>query len=372
MRRVRLFKESKGPPEPPQLNQSGQDTLTGVLSRGVWERADPMWWRPGALVALLNVDRMIQFNAARGHLMGDHALRLIGSLLAIYSDEAGSQAHTFRIGGNEFAVVWHDATVESATSAVERVRATVEGTGLSLTVRIAVSIIREGETPQRVLIRFDGFMHEAGISRRNSVYTDPELSLSTLTIRDALLSCLCGQPWPEGPLLDALALSPALDVLDVGARDGRLLRLLRAQEHAGRLEGLDPVGGEGVRSGMAHALPYPDASFDVVLFVRALAHTGWPDTALREARRVLRPGGRLVVVAHGPEHLRATWRALGNADAPVKAAPEGMGIDVRLPVSVTGQDARALAQSSGGEQAVQEQRFPVRDTLHLTIQQQTL
>lgn len=372
MRRVRLFKESKGPPEPPQLNQSGQDTLTGVLSRGVWERADPMWWRPGALVALLNVDRMIQFNVARGHLMGDHALRLIGSLLAIYSAEAGSRAHVFRIGGNEFAVVWQDATLEAVRQVVEQPRAAVEAMGLGLTVRIAVSIIREGETPQRVLIRFDGFMHEAGISRRNSVYIDPELSLSTLTIRDALLSRLCGQPWPEGPLLDALALSPALDVLDVGAGDGRLLRLLRAQEHAGRLEGLDPVGGEGVRSGMAHALPYPDASFDVVLFVRALAHMGWPDTALREARRVLRPGGRLVVVAHGPEHLRATWRALGNADAPVKAAPEGMGIDVTLPVSVTGQDARALAQRSGGEQAVQEQQFPVRDTLHLTIRQQTL
>ncbi|WP_412027441.1 methyltransferase domain-containing protein [Deinococcus yunweiensis] len=372
MRRVRLFNESKGPPEPPQLNQSGQDTLTGVLSRGVWEHADPMWWRPGALVALLNVDRMIQFNAAKGHLMGDHALRLIGSLLAIYSDEVGSRAHAFRIGGNEFAVVWQDATLEAMQRAMEQVRAAVEDIGLGLTVRIAMSIIREAETPGHVLTRFDGFMHEAGITRRNSIYIDPELSLSTLTGRDTLLSRLCAQPWPEGPLLAALALAPDLDVLDVGAGNGRLLRLLRTRGHTGRLEGLDPAGSEGVRSGMAHVLPYPDASFDVVLFVRALAHVGWPDAALAQARRVLRPGGRLVVVAHGPEHLWETWRALGQADASVQTTPSGEAIDVRLPVIVTARDARALAQSYGGEQAVQQQRFPVRDTLHLAIRQQTL
>ena len=44
--------------------------------------------------------------------------------------------------------------------------------------------------------------------------------------RDALLLHLSGVIWPFAPLLDVLNLVPEADVLDVGAGDGRLLKLL--------------------------------------------------------------------------------------------------------------------------------------------------
>ena len=46
----------------------------------------------------------------------------------------------------------------------------------------------------------------------------------------------------------------------------------------------------------AHALPFPDASFDAIAGVDVLHHFAAPGTALSEAGRVLRHGGRLVLV----------------------------------------------------------------------------
>lgn len=63
------------------------------------------------------------------------------------------------------------------------------------------------------------------------------------------------------------------------------------------------------RQGYAEALPFADAAFDVVI-TRYSAHH-WHDVgqALREVRRVLRPGGMLIVMdVMSPGHpLRDVW-----------------------------------------------------------------
>src|SRR5581483_870696 len=51
--------------------------------------------------------------------------------------------------------------------------------------------------------------------------------------------------------------------------------------------------------GSVEALPVEDASFDVVLCTQVLEHCDDPAQAVRELRRVVRPGGRVLASTHG-------------------------------------------------------------------------
>ena len=71
---------------------------------------------------------------------------------------------------------------------------------------------------------------------------------------------------------------------------------------------------EGLRlqleAGRAEALPYPDESFDTVVTTFTLCSVPDPAAALREARRVLKPSGRLLFCEHGlsPDRRIARWQ----------------------------------------------------------------
>jgi SAM-dependent methyltransferase len=73
---------------------------------------------------------------------------------------------------------------------------------------------------------------------------------------------------------------------------------LRAREH-------------GVRAilskGVAEALPFPDASFDLVILDNVLEHVRDRPGTLREIHRVLRPGGLLYMVTPKPFSLYSLW-----------------------------------------------------------------
>jgi len=128
-----------------------------------------------------------------------------------------------------------------------------------------------------------------------------------------------------------------LDVLDVGCGVGHWGRLVaRALERPLRLVGIDREAewiGEAFararalpghwryQTGDAHHLPFPDASFDLVTCQTVLIHLADPAAALAEWRRVLRPGGRLVVAE--PNNLathatRLAEGARGDLDAALR------------------------------------------------------
>jgi malonyl-CoA O-methyltransferase len=110
----------------------------------------------------------------------------------------------------------------------------------------------------------------------------------------------------------ALALGIAgQDVVEFGCGTGRNLEVLK-RGGAGRLTGLDlspgmlaeaaerKLGGALIAHDMTLPAPLPDACADLVLFSLTLEHIASPATPLREARRLLRPGGRITVIEIHP------------------------------------------------------------------------
>ncbi len=93
-------------------------------------------------------------------------------------------------------------------------------------------------------------------------------------------------------------------ILDIGVGTGTNLRML-SEEGFHRVEGLDShdeairfcaaKGLPPVCKGDACELPHSDAHFDVILSTDIIEHVGDDRRALREMRRVLKPGGRLLV-----------------------------------------------------------------------------
>ncbi|MDX2169356.1 MAG: class I SAM-dependent methyltransferase [Deltaproteobacteria bacterium] len=106
-------------------------------------------------------------------------------------------------------------------------------------------------------------------------------------------------------LAAALRLPAGARLLDLGCGVGHLLHWLARHGAAAALHGTDlslnslraaRAGGvAGLCAGDAAALPYRDASFDAVVCNGAAHHLPDLPAALRELRRVLRPGGRLVL-----------------------------------------------------------------------------
>lgn len=111
-------------------------------------------------------------------------------------------------------------------------------------------------------------------------------------------------------LIELTVATPLGDLLDIGCGQGRILKLLgsRAQRAVGvdidadarqlaraelLLAGIENCS---LRKGDMYDLPFADREFDTVVLDDVLGDAEQPVAAIREARRTLRPGGRLLLL----------------------------------------------------------------------------
>jgi ArsR family transcriptional regulator len=160
-----------------------------------------------------------------------------------------------------------------------------------------------------------------GLDRRQilSLLPDDEIQVNKDLNR---LAELRGQDRPQVPaspedralyraILDLSATRPVGDLLDIGCGSGRLLKLLGATSR--RAVGVDIDSGARhaaryallsagmpqctIRQGDMLALPFGDDEFDTLILDDVLGSAEDPVRAFAEANRVLRPEGRILVLA---------------------------------------------------------------------------
>lgn len=132
-----------------------------------------------------------------------------------------------------------------------------------------------------------------------------------------------GRSW-KGLSEMLIKLLPPMRIADIGAGEGTLSLLLAQQaefvtgidnsvkmvEYATSVAKRSSVSNVQFRLGDLEELPLPDASVDLALFSQSLHHALHPQKAVLEAARILKPGGRIVILdlqRHGFEEARELY-----------------------------------------------------------------
>jgi arsenite methyltransferase len=198
------------------------------------------------------------------------------------------------------------------------------------------------------MLRFD----DAAARRVEAAYTTPDVIAQRREV------------------LRLLGLTPGERVVDIGAGPGFLAaEMAAAVGPEGRVYAVDPspsmcalarprAGACEIREGSADALPLPDDAVDVAVATQVLEYVPDVPGALAEIRRVLRPGGRVLILdtdwdsivwhSGDPDRMRAVldaWEAhLVDPHLPrtLGAALRAAGFDVTrtsvFPLLNTGTD----------------------------------
>jgi SAM-dependent methyltransferase len=146
--------------------------------------------------------------------------------------------------------------------------------------------------------------------------------------------------------LDAVGVGEGTRLLDVGCGAGAALRL--AADRGADVSGLDAspglleiarrrVPGAEIIQGEMQTLPFPDDTFDAVTGFNSFQYAADPVAALREAKRVTAPSGRILALVWSPAEMCELAPHLNSLGALMPPPPPGAA----GPFALCGHDALA-------------------------------
>ena len=130
-------------------------------------------------------------------------------------------------------------------------------------------------------------------------------------------------------LLDNLELKPNLNILDIGCGTGfPLLEIAQRYGNTCKVTGIDPwanaiervkekiisyeIKNASIVKGNAEAMPFEDASFDLIVSNLGINNIAEKDAAFNECYRVLKPGGKLAVTTNLYGHWKEFYKVFND------------------------------------------------------------
>ena len=194
------------------------DELTGIRGRRAFNESLLSLDQQYA-IAIVDIDHFKRFNDTYGHDVGDQVLCMVASRLT----EVGGDGQAFRCGGEEFAIVFRDASAKDAFEHLEALRQTIEKSTFQMrgaerraerkaeteNERRAIQSDRRKSTRKKsvaVVVQSTGSSVGYGEHGRGRTrHSQPPARASYPSCRPSSLSCQAKRKKPRGTSVDSAA-----------------------------------------------------------------------------------------------------------------------------------------------------------------------
>lgn len=165
------------------------DALTGLYNRRHLSEHFPRMLgsatreRQTICFALIDIDRFKQYNDTYGHTSGDDAIRRVSQVLKEAMQRGDD--YCYRMGGEEFALLFKGASKHQASAQIEQIRAMIEalriehkssdvGPCLSASFGLVVRSARAVENMEQIYKEADRLLYQAKAEGRNRVVVNTD------------------------------------------------------------------------------------------------------------------------------------------------------------------------------------------------------